>query len=68
MNAALSLSWRGRVGLFRFGSTLVAILRVWHRRARERRELAHLSVHELHDFGVSLSEAFDEAKKPFWRP
>lgn len=68
MSAALSLSPRGRVGLFRFGIALVATLRLWHRRAQERRELARLNEHELHDFGVSPSEAFGEARKPFWRP
>lgn len=68
MSAALSLSWRGGFGLLRFGVIAVAVLRLWHQRARERHELAQLTEYELHDFGVSLSEAFAEKRKRFWEP
>ena len=46
---------------------VLALLRLWLKRARERRELAQLSTCELRDFGVSRGEAIAEARKPFWR-
>jgi uncharacterized protein YjiS (DUF1127 family) len=51
-------------GLFpRAASTL----RLWHRRLRERRELALLGPRDLHDIGVSSSDVWQEIKQPFWR-
>ena len=60
MSAVLSARWR-------FGRTLLALLREWKRRALERRELARLSEPELRDFRMSRSEAYAEIRKPFWR-
>jgi len=45
---------------------LTATLATWRRRTRERRELVRMSELELHDFGVSRSQALAEADKPFW--
>jgi uncharacterized protein YjiS (DUF1127 family) len=42
-------------------------LRVWRRRARERRALASLNAYDLHDIGLSQSDVFSELAKPFWR-
>jgi len=47
---------------------LPALLQVWYERARQRRQLAHLSDWQLNDLGISRSAAQDEAGKPFWRP
>ncbi len=46
---------------------LRALLQLWLKRARERRELSQLTTCELRDFGASRSEAIAEIKKPFWR-
>jgi len=42
-------------------------LHVWRERYQQRRELSHWSDRELHDIGVSSSDAIYEASKPFWR-
>jgi len=39
----------------------------WHDRAEQRRALASLSDHGLHDIGVSRLDAESETEKPFWR-
>ncbi|MBI2253109.1 MAG: DUF1127 domain-containing protein [Proteobacteria bacterium] len=36
-------------------------------RSRQRRALATLSDHQLHDIGLSRSDVANEAAKPFWR-
>ena len=46
---------------------VVATLRQWRRRARARRELAHLDDYLLHDIGLSRSHAQFESGKPFWQ-
>ena len=46
---------------------VLAMLREWRRRARERRELARLDDYILHDIGLSRSQAQFESGKPFWR-
>ncbi|PLX45811.1 MAG: hypothetical protein C0605_00385 [Hyphomicrobiales bacterium] len=40
---------------------------VWHDRARQRRQLAALTMAQLDDIGLSPSAADFEADKPFWR-
>lgn len=42
-------------------------LRLWRRRARDRRELLRLDTRLLRDIGVTADEARCEATKPFWR-
>ena len=39
----------------------------WHRRARERAELAHLDAWSLRDLGLSQGEVWQEASKPCWQ-
>jgi uncharacterized protein YjiS (DUF1127 family) len=46
---------------------LLATLSLWRRRARERRQLAHLSERDLRDIGVSPATLYAELRKPFWR-
>jgi uncharacterized protein YjiS (DUF1127 family) len=46
---------------------LVGLLRIWLRRARERRELADLDADQMRDTGISREAARREAEKPFWR-
>lgn len=48
-------------------SRIAEKLHVWRERHHARQELAHLTERDLHDFGLSWSEAEYEAEKPFWR-
>ena len=48
-------------------SQVAETLHVWRQRYRDRRELAKWSDRELHDIGVSTSDAIYQASKPFWR-
>jgi uncharacterized protein YjiS (DUF1127 family) len=56
-----------RGGLLRAGHRMRATLHEWHRRARERAELARLDDHELLDIGLSRADAEFLANKPFWK-
>jgi uncharacterized protein YjiS (DUF1127 family) len=40
----------------------------WSRRRRARRELRAMSQREIADFCPKLTDALNEADKPFWRP
>jgi uncharacterized protein YjiS (DUF1127 family) len=42
-------------------------LHVWRERHHARHELTNLSERDLHDVGLSWSDAAFEAEKPFWR-
>ena len=48
-------------------ASLGALLQLWFKRARERRDLARLGERELHDLGLSHSLVHNEINKPFWR-
>ncbi len=39
----------------------------WRQRMRERDELSRFTERELHDAGVTTSDAWVEMNKPFWR-
>ena len=45
----------------------VSTLRIWHQRARTRRQLLTLEDQLLADIGVSRADAVHEASKPFWQ-
>lgn len=45
-----------------------ALVGVWLERRRQRRALLELSDHLLKDIGISRVDAWQEARKPFWRP
>jgi uncharacterized protein YjiS (DUF1127 family) len=46
---------------------LVAAVRRWRERARERQQLLKMTPRELHDIGLSDVDAWQEANKPLWR-
>jgi uncharacterized protein YjiS (DUF1127 family) len=46
---------------------LLALLKTWQRRMRDRRALATMDERSLRDLGLSRYDAFYEARKPFWR-
>jgi uncharacterized protein YjiS (DUF1127 family) len=43
------------------------VIRKWGRRWQSRRELRSLSQREIADFCPKLTDAVNEAEKPFWR-
>ena len=45
----------------------LALIRTWHARAHERRQLAAMTERELRDIGLRRYEANLEINKPFWR-
>ena len=45
----------------------IALIGLWRRRSRERRELAAMSGRALQDIGITRWHACSEANKPFWR-
>jgi uncharacterized protein YjiS (DUF1127 family) len=46
---------------------IMALLRKWRVRARQRAELARLGERDLHDLGWSRAQVEFEINKPFWR-
>ena len=44
-----------------------ALLIEWHERARSRRDLRLLADQEVWDMGLSRTDAYNEANKPFWK-
>jgi len=42
-------------------------LALWHRRIRERDELAQWTERDLRDAGFTTSDVWIEINKPFWR-
>lgn len=46
---------------------MLALATAWHARARQRRQLAGLTLSELKDIGISRADALNEAEKPFWQ-
>jgi uncharacterized protein YjiS (DUF1127 family) len=49
------------------GRRVRALLSIWRRRLRERRELAAMDDRGLRDIGLTRYDAYCEASKPFWR-
>lgn len=52
----------------RFLLKTLEILIIWQERADQRRALGELNAHMLKDIGISASDAYREARKPFWQP
>jgi uncharacterized protein YjiS (DUF1127 family) len=48
-------------------SAVLALIRMWTERSRQRRALADLDDNRLKDIGKTREEALAEAGKPFWR-
>lgn len=45
----------------------VCLFRVWVQRHTTRAHLRRLDAHLLDDIGISIADAENEARKPFWR-
>jgi len=50
-----------------FLSQIGETFRLWRKRSRERSELTRFSERDLHDVGLSWTEASYEAGKRFWQ-
>lgn len=68
------LSQTSRIPQVKFAGTratalqsVLALLRLWRRRARTRRHLAELDSTRLADIGLCEIERRNECAKPFWR-
>jgi uncharacterized protein YjiS (DUF1127 family) len=46
---------------------VASYIRLWHHRARSRRQLRWLDQRQLHDIGIDRADALKESYKPFWR-
>ncbi|MBC9208112.1 DUF1127 domain-containing protein [Roseomonas aerophila] len=46
---------------------LLALARLWHRRATTRAALRDLPPSHLRDLGMTEADAWYEANKPFWK-
>ncbi len=47
--------------------SIIEVLKFWYQRSKERRHLLELEELYLTDMGISRSQAFAEAAKPFWQ-
>jgi len=52
----------------RFFFKTLEMLIIWRERAEQRQALGELNAHMLKDIGISASDAYREARKPFWQP
>jgi uncharacterized protein YjiS (DUF1127 family) len=46
---------------------VMATLREWGRRSREREQVSHMDERMLKDIGITRAEALRLSSKPFWR-
>jgi len=46
---------------------VLAVIRTWAARGRERRVLGEMEAHELNDIGISRAQALRETRKWFWQ-
>lgn len=67
--AELGVTGRGAAfdAIRRSARRLMALLRRWRRRRRDRRELARLDERTLKDIGLTRADAEFLVNKPFWR-
>ena len=65
--ADISLHFSSKAPLAGTYTAFNEVLKLWRRRARERRELATLDARTIQDLGLVPSAIQFEANKPFWR-
>jgi uncharacterized protein YjiS (DUF1127 family) len=58
---------RRRVALSDMRDRVIATLREWRRRSRDRNQLASFDDRMLRDIGLTRADACREINKPFWR-
>jgi uncharacterized protein YjiS (DUF1127 family) len=62
-----SLRSRAWDGCRALSARLVALLRLWSARARDRDLMRHFTERDLRDIGLTRAQARWEIDKPFWR-
>jgi uncharacterized protein YjiS (DUF1127 family) len=70
---AIAVPDEGRTGIpssiaSHFHNKIWPVLTEWMHRWRARRELRAMDPREIADFCPKLTDALQEAEKPFWRP
>ena len=53
---------------FRAITNLSKTIMLWSERYQQRKQLARMSDRLLKDIGISRSDSWHEAQKPFWKP
>ena len=63
-----ALVTKGRFGTFLHASIGMAWLQLrrWWQLSEQRRKLALLDEHALHDLGLSRADVIQESERPFW--
>jgi len=65
------LSHNGSSSLIRraaaFALVTIDLLMQWLERNKQRRQLMAMSHHQLKDIGLTQSQVYREANKPFWK-
>lgn len=56
-----------RIALSDLCDRVIAMLRDWRRRSRERNQLASFDDRMLRDIGLTRADVYREINKPFWR-
>ena len=56
-----------RVALSDLRDRVIATLREWRQRSRDRNQLASFDDRMLRDIGLTRGDVFREINKPFWR-
>jgi uncharacterized protein YjiS (DUF1127 family) len=58
---------RRHIALSDLRDRVIAILREWRRRSRDRNQLASFDDRMLRDIGMTRADVWREINKPFWR-
>ena len=64
---AFALSARPLPPLSRVAITLALAIATWELRHKTRKHLSQLTSDQLHDIGLTQTNAESESAKPFWR-
>jgi uncharacterized protein YjiS (DUF1127 family) len=66
VEAAMAIAWTHTIPHRKRRPGLLALLRTWYLRTRQRQALVELDEHLLRDCGLTREQARREADKPFW--
>ncbi|SLN74365.1 DUF1127 domain-containing protein [Oceanibacterium hippocampi] len=53
--------------IYNAGRDLLSLIARWQERHEQRRQLARLDAHQLHDIGLTRGEVEHEIEKRFWQ-
>ena len=66
-SSELRANYQPGFDLTHVSTRILKAVSLWSSRARQRRQLLHLTARQLADIGVSAEAAAVEARKPFWQ-